>query len=261
LKGLIDSGVAPVVRLTQVYRQAEKSLIIQNAFRIKSGMFPILNSDDDTADFFFKELDEPKKIAEYICELCDWRLPNYYRMPDKVRDIQVLSPMKKGDNGTIQLNALLQETLNFKKAPSPILRHFDTEFRIGDKVMQIANNYEKDVFNGDIGIVSSVSIEESMLFVKFDSRTVRYDYAELEELALAYAITVHKSQGSEYPFVVMPFTKHFHVMLKRNLLYTGLTRAQKCFVMVGTKEAIELAVNDNEAMERNTMLAQRLKEL
>ncbi|MDR1638193.1 MAG: ATP-dependent RecD-like DNA helicase [Clostridiales bacterium] len=257
LKDFIDSGVIPVVRLNKIYRQAEKSLIIQNAFKIKRGLLPYLNTSDDSADFFFKELDKPAEVARYIGDLCRENLPNYYHIADRVRDIQVLTPMKSGETGTKQLNALLQEALNSKKANSPVLQHYDTEFRIGDKVMQTANNYDKDVFNGDIGIVSS--IKENELAVKFNKTTVRYDYGELEELALAYAITIHKSQGSEYPFVVMPLTHQHTLMLKRNLLYTGLTRAKKCFVLVGAKAAIKDAVNDNEAMVRNTMLAQRLK--
>jgi exodeoxyribonuclease V alpha subunit len=253
LRDMISSGALPVVRLTTIYRQAQSSMIITNAHRINRGEFPVLKGGK-LSDFFFVEEENPANIPVIICGLCTKRLPGYYSV-DPVQDIQILTPMRRGETGAANLNVLLQNALN----PSgESLNRGGTEYRLRDKVMQIKNDYDKDVFNGDIGIVTSLDLEERELTVTFDGRAVKYDVSELDELVLAYATTIHKAQGSEYPIVVMPFTMQHFMMLQRNLLYTGLTRAKKVFVLVGTKKAIGYAVRNDKVAERNTMLAERL---
>jgi exodeoxyribonuclease V alpha subunit len=253
LLDIISSDVIPVIRLATIYRQARTSNIIMNAHRINHGEFPMLQGGKQS-DFFFVEEELPENIPALISELCSKRLPSYYKA-DPIRDIQVLTPMQRGETGAVNLNALLQEALNPGKL---CLRRGGIEYRLGDKVMQIKNNYDKEVFNGDIGQVSAVNIQERELTVLFDERPVNYDISELDELVLAYAITIHKSQGSEYPIVVMPFTMQHFIMLQRNLLYTGVTRAKKILVLVGTKKAIGYAVKNNKTTKRNTCLAERL---
>jgi exodeoxyribonuclease V alpha subunit len=256
LLDIIESGVIPVIKLTRIYRQAQSSQIIMNAHRINHGEFPNLNSGSKS-DFFFIDESEPANIPSLICELCVKRLPGYYHV-DPVQGIQVLSPMQRGETGALNLNMLLQNALNPNKE---CLRRGGTEFRPGDKVMQIKNNYDRDIFNGDIGIVSKVDLEERELTVAFDGTQSKYDVSELDELVLAYATTIHKAQGSEYPIVVIPFTMQHYMMLQRNLLYTGITRAKKVLVLIGTKKAIGFAVRNNKVTERNTGLAERLKEM
>lgn len=254
LRDIISSGVIPVLRLTNIYRQAQTSNIIMNAHRINRGEFPALKGGRGS-DFFFIEEELPENIPSLICELCSERLPSYYKV-DPMQDIQVLTPMQRGETGAVNLNTLLQDTLN------PEYKHLyraGTQYRLGDKVMQIKNNYDKEVFNGDIGQISAVDLEERELTVIFDGVPVTYDVSELDELVLAYATTIHKAQGSEYPVVVMPFTMQHFIMLQRNLLYTGVTRAKKALVLVGTKKAIGYAVKNNKVVERNTFLAERLR--
>jgi exodeoxyribonuclease V alpha subunit len=254
LLDIIASGVVPVTCLTTIYRQAGASDIILNAHRINRGEFPVL-SGGKQSDFFYIEEDNPENIPSLISGLCAQRLPRYYEV-DPIQGIQVLSPMQRGETGAANLNALLQETLNPGKVA---LRRGGTEYRLDDKVMQIRNNYDKEVFNGDIGQVSAVDVEERELTVLFDGVAVAYDVSELDELVLAYATTIHKAQGSEYPIVVMPFTMQHYVMLQRNLLYTGVTRAKKALVLVGTKKAIGYAIRNNTVTRRNTGLAERLR--
>ena len=255
LGDIIDSGVVPVVRLTRIFRQALGSRIITNAHKINAGKIPDL-SGGKNSNFFFvstKAEDKTQTINE-ILDLCSKRLPKYYKV-NPITDIQVITPMRRGDTGAGHLNNVLQAALN----PSSIsLRRGATEYRTGDKVMQIKNNYEKNVFNGDIGIINKVDIEDKTLTVDFDGNTVEYDILELDELVLSYAITVHKSQGGEFPIVVMPFTMSHYIMLQRNLLYTGVTRAKKVVVLVGEARAIGFAVRNNDAKKRNTMLTVRL---
>lgn len=253
LLDMISSGIIPVVKLTRIYRQAQTSQIIMNAHRINQGEFPLLKNGRNT-DFFFMEENDAEKIPARICELCARRLPNHYRV-DPISGIQVLSPMQRGETGAVNLNKALQQALNPKGQG---LWRGGMEYRLGDKVMQSKNNYEKEVFNGDIGIVTAVDVEERSLFVTFDGAPIEYDIIELDELALAYATTIHKAQGSEYPIVVMPFTMQHFIMLQRNLLYTGITRAKKALVLIGSKKAVGYTVRNNAVVNRNTGLAQRL---
>jgi exodeoxyribonuclease V alpha subunit len=190
-----------------------------------------------------------------IVELCAKRRPRAYHA-DPIKDIQVLCPMQRGETGAANLNAVLQDALNKN---SLALRRGGVEYRLSDKVMQIRNNYDKEVFNGDIGVISKIDVEERTLEVVFDSRAVLYEIGETDELVLAYACTIHKAQGSEYPIVVMPLTMSHYVMLERNLLYTGITRAKKVLVLLGEKRAIAFAVKSNNVMRRNTGLAARLQ--
>ena len=255
LRDLIDSGCFPVVRLTKIFRQAQTSRIITNAHRINAGKMPDI-SGGRRSDFFFMEEEEPEKAAETIVSLVRKKLPDYYLISSS--DIQVLTPMQRSVIGASNLNQALQEALN----PSgPFLRRGGICYRKNDKVMQIRNNYDKDVFNGDIGVIASVDTEDRSLTVNYDDRRVEYDATELDELVLAYASTIHKSQGSEYPIVVMPIMMNHYVMLQRNLIYTGITRAKKILVLVGTKKALAYSVNHVTVDKRNTMLKDRLKEL
>lgn len=254
LKDIIESEVVNVVRLTRIFRQAQGSAIITNAHRINKGEAPNLKGGKNS-DFFFIEEEEPQKVVQTITELCSKRLPNYYKA-DPVNDIQVLCPMQKGETGAFNLNTILQETLN----PTEVfIKYGGTAYKLNDKVMQIKNNYDKNVFNGDIGRITSIDVEDRMLTICFDGVNVEYDATELDEVVLAYATTVHKSQGSEYKIVVAPVTMQHYMMLQRNLLYTCVTRAKKILVLVGSKKAIGIAVSNNRMQKRNTMLADRLR--
>ena len=231
------------------------SRIITNAHRINKGQ-PVDLSGGRNADFFFIEREDTESAAELIVKYCKENLPGYYKV-SPVRDIQVLTPMQRGELGAVNLNQKLQDALN----PGSIyLRRGGIQYRLNDKVMQIRNDYDKDVYNGDIGFVSKVDLEERELTVSFEGREAVYDVSELDGLALAYATTIHKAQGSEYPVVVMPFMMSHYIMLQRNLLYTGVTRAKKILVMVGQRKAIHYAIHNDEAVKRNTRLAERLRE-
>ena len=254
LRDLIDSGVFPVVRLTKIFRQAQSSRIITNAHRINRGQMPDLSNGKDT-DFFYIEREDPEKAAEEIVALVKTRLPGHYRI--RPEEIQVLTPMQRGVVGATNLNQVLQQAVNPGDGG---LKRGGFTFRVRDKVMQIRNNYDKEVFNGDIGVVTALDEEDRELTVLFDDREVNYDVTELDELVLAYATTIHKSQGSEYPVVVMPVLMTHYVMLQRNLVYTGVTRAKKVLVLVGTKKALNLAVRTVTVTQRNTLLARRLAE-
>ena len=250
LRDVIESGVFPVVRLTKIFRQAASSRIITNAHRINRGLMPDISNGKNT-DFFFIEIEEPELAAQEIVTLVKDRLPRAY----KTRDIQVLTPMQRGVVGAANLNQVLQQAVN---PDSHGIRRGGVEYRLHDKVMQIRNNYDKEVFNGDIGTVISVNLEDRELVIRFDDREVAYDSTELDEVVLAYATTIHKSQGSEYPIVVMPVLMTHFVMLQRNLIYTGVTRAKKILVIVGTKKALAMAVRNVTVDKRNTLLAERL---
>ncbi len=255
LKDIIASGRIPVVRLTRIFRQAEGSRIIMNAHRINRGEAIDMRGGKD-ADFFFASRDTNEEVVETLVRYCTKNLPQYYHV-DALQDIQVLTPMQRGVCGAANLNQVLQEAMN----PSNVfLRRGGTQYRLRDKVMQIRNDYDKEVFNGDIGIISKVDMEERELIVDFDGRAVTYDVSELDELTLAYATTIHKAQGSEYPIVVMPFTMSHFVMLQRNLLYTGVTRAKKILVLIGEKRAVYYAIKNMTTDSRNTKLAQCLQE-
>ena len=253
LHDLIDSGAFPVIRLTKIFRQAQSSRIILNAHRINRGEMPDLSNGRDT-DFFFIPREDPEAAVSEIVSLVRSRLPAAYHLDSS--GIQVLTPMQRGVVGATNLNQVLQEAVNPGEGG---LRRGGFVFRTGDKVMQIRNNYDKEVFNGDIGVVSAVDTEDRELQAVFDGRTVSYDISELDELTLAYATTIHKSQGSEYPVVVMPVLMTHYIMLQRNLIYTGVTRARKILVIVGTRKALYTAIRTVRATGRNTMLASRLK--
>ena len=254
LRDIIDSGCVPVVRLTRIFRQAQGSRIIMNAHRINKGESIDMRGGKDS-DFFFVTKESNQEVLDTIVQYCRTNLPKYYHV-DPLQDIQVLTPMQRGECGAVNLNQVLQEAMN----PSKIfLRRGGTQYRLKDKVMQIRNDYDKEVFNGDIGTITKVDMEERELTVLFDEREVIYDVTELDELTLAYAVTIHKSQGSEYPIVVMPFTMSHFVMLQRNLLYTGVTRAKKILVLVGEKKAVYYAIKNETTTGRNTMLARRLQ--
>jgi exodeoxyribonuclease V alpha subunit len=249
LRDLIDSEAVPVKRLTRIFRQDEGGGIVSNAHLINSGEFPVLGKRE--GDFFLIEDSDPAQVAETVVDLCSKRLPGSFGL-DAVREIQVLSPMYKGDAGATNLNRRLQEALNPGGS-----RIGDLRFRVGDKVMQLRNNYDKMVFNGDIGVVEYADLEEGKVTLRFD-RSVDYDRADLDEVTLAYAISVHKSQGSEFPCIVMPVVTQHYIMLYRNLLYTAITRAKRLVVLVGTKKALALAVRNVRMDRRNTSLAERL---
>lgn len=253
LKDIIDSGSIPVVRLTRIFRQAQGSRIVMNAHRINKGESIDMRGGKDS-DFFFASEETNEGIVERLVKYCTANLPRYYQA-DALRDIQVLTPMQRGIVGAANLNQVLQEAMN---PDGPALRRGGTNYRIRDKVMQIRNDYDKEVFNGDIGNIVKVDLEERELTVDFDGREVIYDVTELDELVLAYATTIHKAQGSEYPIVVMPFSMSHFVMLQRNLLYTGVTRAKKVLVLIGEKKAVFYAIKNEKTTQRNTKLAQRL---
>ena len=253
LRDVIESECFPVVRLTKIFRQAASSRIITNAHRINRGLMPDISNGKNT-DFFFIEIEEPELAAQEIVTLVKDRLPRAY----KTRDIQVLTPMQRGVVGAANLNQVLQEAVN---PNSHGIRRGGVEYRLHDKVMQIRNNYDKEVFNGDIGTVESVNLEDRELLIRFDDREVAYDSTELDEVVLAYATTIHKSQGSEYPIVVMPVLMTHYVMLQRNLIYTGVTRAKKILVIVGTKKALSMAVRNVTVDKRDTLLAERLSHI
>ena len=252
LRDIMDSGCFPVIRLTRIFRQAQTSRIVMNAHKINEGKLPDLSNGHDT-DFFFIAKEEPEDAVLEIVNLVQHKLSRFYHTP--VNQIQVLTPMQKGVVGATNLNLALQEALN---PQGDGLRRSGFIFRPNDKVMQIRNNYDKEVFNGDIGIIESVDIGGRTLKVSFDGRAVEYDATELDELVHAYATTIHKAQGSEYPIVVMPVLMNHFVMLQRNLIYTGITRAKKILVLVGTKKALAYAVRNVTVTKRNTLLKERL---
>ena len=260
LRNLIESERIPTARLTEIFRQAAESRIITNAHRINAGELPDLKPPadaGDAADFFFIEREEPERIAATLAELAATRVPRKWGF-DPVREIQVLCPTNRGPVGARQLNAHLQGVLNPARDGEPWAEKFGWTYRLRDKVIQTQNNYDKEVFNGDLGFVERIDPEESELVVRFESRAVVYAFGELDELAPAYAITIHKSQGSEFPAVVIPLATSQHLLLQRNLIYTGITRGRKLVVIVGQRRALERAVRQQSARERYGGLLARL---
>lgn len=251
LSDLIDSKAVPVIRLTEVFRQAASSWIIKAAHAINAGRMPEFPTKAERGDCYFLTLEDSAQMPALLTSLVKDRLPKAYGV-DPVRDIQILCPMNRGSAGARSLNEVLQSALN--PPGDAAVQKFGTTFGPGDKVMQIENNYDRDVFNGDIGFVTKVDPEEEELSVDFDGRIVVYPYAELDELVLCYATTIHKSQGSEYPIVILPVTMQHYVMLKRNLVYTGVTRGKKLVVIVGEKKALAMAVRGRQTTRRNTGL-------
>jgi exodeoxyribonuclease V alpha subunit len=260
LRDIVASGVIPSIHLEEIFRQAQESMIVVNAHRINRGEQPHYNKQN--GDFFLIEEQDPGKIAAVVVELCINRLPKFIEC-NPLEDIQVLAPMKRSTAGVEQLNKELQQAYNPPAREKTEIAYRETVFRLGDKVMQIRNNYDKAVFNGDVGRIVEIDTEEGEIWVRFPDRegenVVPYERSELEELTLAYAISVHKSQGNEFPVVVMVISTQHHVMLQRNLLYTGITRARFLVVLVGTQSAVAKAVQNNRVSRRYTYLADRLK--
>ena len=252
LRDLIDSEKIPVVRLTRIFRQAQSSRIITNAHKINQGILPDITNGKES-DFFFLQVDNPEDVITQIVNLVQNRLPKAYK--EKVSNIQVLTPMHRGGVGSDNLNQALQHALNPTGA---FLMRGGTIFRQGDRIMQIRNNYDKDVYNGDIGIISWIDSDENMLFADFEGKPVMYELAELDEVTLAYATTIHKSQGSEYPIVVIPVLMSHYVMLQRNLIYTAITRSKKVCVLIGSTDALAYAVKNFTVNKRNSRLMERL---
>ncbi|NGX46360.1 MAG: ATP-dependent RecD-like DNA helicase [Chlamydiae bacterium] len=253
LRDLIESTLLPTCRLHEIFRQGKGSDIVANAHKINLGEFPRLYCGKES-DFHFIEKETPEEILSEITTLVTHRLPRKYHF-HKFEDIQVLTPMKRGVIGTENLNAALQQALN--PSPHP-LTHFGRRFHIGDKVMQLRNNYQKEIYNGDIGIIQEIDLGEQTLSVRFDGKVVLYDFSELDELQLAYAVSIHKYQGSECPCIILPVhTTHFKLLF-RNLLYTGLTRGKKLVVLLGTKKALAIAINTEEVKKRHTGLKRQL---
>jgi exodeoxyribonuclease V alpha subunit len=258
LKDIIDSGTVQVVELNEIFRQAGESRIIVNAHRVNNGLMPDIGKHGGhLEDFYFIEQEDQAQVLEIIKELSCNRIPRRFGL-DPVDGIQVISPMHKGIVGTGNLNAVLQEALN----PSQIeLTRGDRVFKLHDKVMQVRNNYEKEVFNGDIGRITQIDPESQQVTITFDCGPVSYNYSELDEIMLAYAISVHKSQGSEYPAVVMPILSQHYVLLQRNLIYTAVTRGKRLVVIVGGKKALAMGIKNNRVIQRYTYLSERLKRL
>ncbi|MBR2055112.1 MAG: AAA family ATPase, partial [Clostridia bacterium] len=270
LGDIIKSEKVPTVRLTDIFRQAQESMIVINAHRINHGEAPVLNQKN--SDFFFERKLTADQVSDTIVSLCTTRLPAFLKTEDRLRDIQVLSPQKKAGAGVNQLNQLLQAALNPPAPYKKEITYGDTVFRMGDKVMHIKNNYQLPwtmdngeeglgVFNGDVGYILKVDTQDRIVTVKYDDeRTVEYDYQQLEEMELAYCLSVHKSQGSEFPCVVMPVLPGPPRLLTRNLFYTALTRAKKLVVLVGREDSIAAMVQNKQILRRYTTLRQRLEE-
>jgi len=248
LRDLINSNSVSVVRLNKIFRQAESSDIIKNAHLINKGAMPVFNAKD--TDFVFLDEKEPVVISEKILALCKDELPSKLKF-DTLLDIQVITPMYKGDVGVNYLNKLFQARINKNDI---IYSQGDRIFKAGDKIMQLRNNYDKNIYNGDIGFLIEYDDENKNLVTDFEGRLIKYSPDEFDEITLAYAITVHKSQGSEYPCIIMPMVTQNYIMLQRNLLYTGITRASKLLIMLGSKQAVSIAVNNNKVQRRFTTL-------
>ena len=257
LADLISSQAVPVVRLTEIFRQASQSQIITAAYAINQGRMPNLTKTEELTDFYFVEADEPEAIQDMLVRLVKERIPARFGFDPKT-DIQVLAPMNRSLLGARNLNQVLQAALNPGDG-GPEIERFGWTFRIGDRVIQTENNYDRDVFNGDLGVVEKINRIEQEMVVNFEGRSVKYDFADLDELALAYVLSIHKSQGSEFPCVVIPLHTQHYMMLQRNLLYTAVTRGKKLVVLVGTKKALGMAVRRADTRQRYTALKRRLQ--
>ena len=261
LADLIESRLVKVARLTEIFRQAQTSRIVSAAHAINEGILPDLESPTSgVTDFYFSPSETPEAVENMIVRLIQDRIPKRFGF-DPMTDVQVLTPMNGSKLGARNLNQVLQNALNPKRSSSKEVMRFGVTYREGDRVIQTENNYNREVFNGDVGRVQRIDPTEQELIVRFENREVTYEFAALDELSLAYVLTIHKSQGSEYPCVILPVhTQHF-VMLRRNLLYTGITRGKQLVILVGTKQAIEIAVSRSESHHRHTTLRSRLQRL
>ena len=255
LADIIDSGVVPTVRLTEIFRQAASSRIIVNAHRINKGDMPLKAEGSELSDFYFIPGETPEEIFSKLVQVVTSRIPKRFGL-DPVKDVQILTPMNRGGLGARSLNAELQKILNEKSEPKVI--RFGTTFSPGDKVLQTVNNYEKEVYNGDIGVIATIDMEEGALQVDYDGRLVEYEFGELDEVQLAYATSIHKSQGSEYPAVVIPLAMQHYTLLERNLIYTAVTRGKKLVVIVGQPKALAMAVKNRKSNRRLTKLKERI---
>ncbi len=258
LSDLIQSGTIPTMLLTDIFRQAANSHIIINAHRINQGKLPIAEQHtQELTDFYMLPTETPEEIYDKLLQIVIERIPQRFKF-NPIRDIQVLTPMHRGGIGTRSLNIALQEKLN--AASEPKITRFGSTFAPEDKVIQNINNYDKEVFNGDIGNITSIDLEESALKINFDGRIVDYEFSELDEISLAYATSIHKSQGSEYPVVVIPLAMQHYVMLARNLIYTAVTRGKQLVIIIGQPKALAIAVRNNKTNKRITNLCARLKQ-
>lgn len=255
LNDIISSGVVPVVALTEIFRQARESRIIVNAHKINHGKLPDIRASGRRSDFYFRERETPEETLDFIIELATDHIPRVFGL-DPVDDIQVLTPMHRGVAGATNLNKALQNALNPR--PDDLIRG-NRVFRVNDKVMQVRNNYDKDVFNGDIGRIRRISTELQEVVITFDGREVTFDFADLDELVLAYAVSVHKAQGSEYPAVILPVLTQHYILLQRNLIYTAVTRGKQLVILVGTPKALAIGVHNNKPQQRYTRLMHRLR--
>jgi exodeoxyribonuclease V alpha subunit len=262
LADVIASGAATVIRLTEIYRQAAASRIVVNAHSVNAGRLPDLDPPPGEgparSDFYFVSRDDPAVARDTVVELVAERIPARFGF-DPVAGVQVLTPMHRGELGTMALNAALQARLNPARDGVRETRRGDRAFRAGDKVMQVRNDYDKDVFNGDIGVVREVGDDGRLTVELLDGRKATWEAGELDQLVHAYAVSVHKSQGSEYPAVVIPLVTQHYMMLQRNLLYTGITRGKRLVVLVGSRKAIGMAVRNDDTRKRWTWLAERIR--
>lgn len=263
LHDLIASNRMPVTNLTEIYRQGAGSQIVLNAHAVNNGEMPGLENHakasaegDLTSDFFWIDEEDPERVKTIITRLVCERIPERFHF-DPISDVQVLAPMNNGICGTIALNQLMQKTLNSDKRPA--FRSGERIYKVNDRVMQIVNNYDKGVFNGELGTIVDINAKDQTLQVMFDVGVIQYDWDESDELTLAYAVTVHKSQGSEFPVVIMPVLTQHYIMLQRNLIYTGMTRARRLLVCIGTRKALAIAINNSKPLQRYTGLVQRLQ--
>ncbi|MDQ5988727.1 MAG: ATP-dependent RecD-like DNA helicase [Syntrophus sp. SKADARSKE-3] len=258
LNDFIGSGIFTYTHLKKIFRQGEGSRIVSNAHTVNEGFMPEIHKmpKDELSDFYWVELDEPEKVTEMIVKLVKERIPARFGF-DFMKDIQVLTPMNRGQCGTVTLNELLQNELN--SGGKAQFKHGERTFKIGDRVMQTSNNYDKKVFNGDMGRISHIDMHESIFSVLYDEMTINYEFAEADQITLAYAVTVHKAQGCEFPAVVMPLLTQHYMMLQRKLLYTAMTRAKRLLVLIGSKKAVSMAVRNVSSEPRYSMLLTRLK--
>jgi exodeoxyribonuclease V alpha subunit len=257
LADIIDSGRIPTVRLTEIFRQAVTSRIIVNAHRINKGEMPLKAEGTELSDFYFIPANTPEDIHDKLLHVVTERIPKRFGL-HPVKDVQVLTPMNRGGLGARSLNAELQQVLNEKGEPK--VTRLGTTFAPGDKVIQTVNNYDKEVFNGDIGQITHIDDEDGLLHVDYDGRTVEYEFGELDEVSLAYATSIHKSQGSEYPAVVIPLAMQHYTLLERNLIYTAVTRGKKLVTIIGQPKALAMAVKNRKSTRRLTNLAARISE-
>ncbi len=255
LRDIINSEVIPTVRLTEIFRQAKTSSIITNAHLINKGQLPDLRSNHKESDFYFITAEPGDDIIQKIISLVKERIPNRFKL-NSINDIQLLSPMQRGGSGVRSLNIELQKALNPNYTSG--IEKYGQIFAVNDKVMQTENDYDKEVYNGDIGIIKKINQEDQEIIITFYNRNVTYDYTDLDQITLAYATTIHKSQGSEYPAVVIPLTMQSFMMLKRNLIYTAITRGKNLVIIIGQKKALAIAVKDNKGLVRYSKLKEWL---